>query len=93
MVDTTEVGSCESGVSPYGLYDMAGNVWEWVNDWYDAYPGNTEPNSNYGATYRVLRGGSWSSMVDNLRVSDRLWVNPNDRNDNFGFRCIRGTSR
>jgi formylglycine-generating enzyme required for sulfatase activity len=44
----------------YGLFDMAGNVWEWVNDWYDVYPGGDPGASNsFGNTYRVLRGGSW----------------------------------
>jgi len=58
--DTTRVGSYESGRSPYGLYDMVGNVWEWVSDWYDVYPGGDPGafSADYGQKYRVVRGGS-----------------------------------
>ena len=56
---TSPVGSYPSGASPYGCQDMAGNVWEWVGDWYKSYPGSTNP-FDYTNSYRVLRGGSWS---------------------------------
>ena len=87
--DTSEVGSYESGKSPYGLYDLAGNAWEWVDDWYAAYPGNTIASSYYGATYRVLRGGSWNFNVDFARVSIRYRYNPDSSSSNIGFRCFR----
>ncbi len=87
--DTTEVGSYENGKSPYGMYDMAGNVWEWVSDWYDAYPGNTGSNSGYGTQYRVLRGGSWNYVEINLRASNRSRYAPDLIGSNFGFRCVR----
>ena len=62
--DTNKVGSYPNGASPYGVMDMAGNVWEMVNDWYDhtyydVSPG-TDPQGPEAGTYRVLRGGSWS---------------------------------
>jgi formylglycine-generating enzyme required for sulfatase activity len=70
--ETSPVGSYESGQSFYGAYDMAGNVWEWVDDWYDAYPGNTLEDSNYGTAYKVLRGGSWYDMNEpSLRSANR----------------------
>ena len=54
------VGSYPQCVSPYGVYDMAGNVWEWTDSWYgDAYPGSTFTSDEFGQKFRVLRGGSW----------------------------------
>jgi len=55
---TAPVGSYPTGMSPYGLHDMAGNVWEWVQDWYKSYPGSSSP-FDYTGSSRVLRGGSW----------------------------------
>lgn len=94
--DTTEVGSYLDGVSPYGLHDMAGNVWEWVADWYDSDYYSNSPSSNplgpSSGQYRVLRGGSWVS-VDNLVCSaDRSGGAPDDVYNVVGFRCARGTS-
>jgi len=53
------IGSYSDGVSPYGIYDMAGNVWEWTDSWYDAYPGSDYSSTEFGKKFRVLRGGSW----------------------------------
>jgi len=57
--DSKQVGSYPDGVSPYGVYDMAGNVWEWTDSWYDAYPGSDYTTTEFGKKLRVLRGGSW----------------------------------
>ncbi|HEU0294971.1 MAG TPA: SUMF1/EgtB/PvdO family nonheme iron enzyme [Anaerolineales bacterium] len=91
--DTTPVGSYESGQSPYGVYDMAGNVWEWVNDWYSgtyyqSSPGENPPGPDSGAA-RVLRGGSWDAYAYLVRSADRVWLAPADSHFNVGFRCSR----
>ena len=91
--DTTPVGSYESGKSPYGLYDMSGNVWEWVNDLYsDTYYQNS-PSSNppgpYTGELRVLRGGSWNGDPSFARSTDRFSVSPALANNSWGFRCAR----
>jgi formylglycine-generating enzyme required for sulfatase activity len=92
--DTTKVGSYESGKSPYEVYDMAGNVWEWVNDWYDGAYYQSSPASNplgpSSGTYRVLRGGSWNNFVDyNVRSASRYYGTPDYISVNVGFRCAR----
>ena len=89
---TTPVGSYLGGASPYGALDMAGNVLEWVADWYDEdYYGISpleNPQGPSSGDYRVLRGGAWSSDVWNLRSAYRLWYNPDNWYDNIGFRCV-----
>jgi eukaryotic-like serine/threonine-protein kinase len=90
--DTTAVGSYPAGASPYGTLDMAGNVWEWVNDWwqsnyYSVTPGSNPPGPDTG-TYKGLRGGSWYDVVDYpLRAAMRGDHLPTDRYNNIGFRC------
>lgn len=91
--DTTKVGSYLDGVSPYGIYDMAGNVWEWVSDWYDEKYYESSPSSNPlgpdSGQYRVLRGGSWNNFDVIVRSAIRYWDDPSLTNLIIGFRCSR----
>jgi formylglycine-generating enzyme required for sulfatase activity len=92
--DTTPVGAFEDGKSPYGLYDMTGNVWEWTSSWYLPYPGNKRITENYGEKYKVLKGGSWWDCSFykcgiSAPVFNRSFFNPRTRNESFGFRCAK----
>jgi len=98
--DTAIVGSYPKGVSPYGAYDMAGNVLEWVADWFfstyyrtypiDQWPSNPSgPEDGYA---RVLRGGSWNNRDSNVRSTARYRDDPTFTINSVGFRCARSTS-
>ncbi len=91
---TMPVGSYPKGRSPYGLYDMAGNVWDWTEDWYQPYPGNHEPDDNYGERYKVARGGGFNKCTfygcgSHAPTFNRAFFNPASRMETFGFRCAR----
>ena len=96
--DTSPVGSFEDGKSPYGVYDMAGNVWEWVNDWYDAGYYSDSPLKNpqgpETGQFHVTRGGSWSNVYSGLSSSFRSWnVVPSlAQYGYYGFRCARSAA-
>jgi formylglycine-generating enzyme required for sulfatase activity len=88
------VGALEDGKSPYGIYDMAGNVWEWVSDWYDNDYYKNSPSQNPTGPptggYKVIRGGSWNSNPRTLRSADRYWDPPSFRSLYApGFRCAK----
>ncbi|MCG3146431.1 MAG: Hercynine oxygenase [Gammaproteobacteria bacterium] len=89
--DTSPVGNYPSGKSPYGIYDLAGNVWEWVADWYDSSYYSISPSNNpqgpASGEYRAVRGGSWSFDGLYLRSAYRYGVDPSDSNIYLGFRC------
>ena len=86
------VGSYPEGASWVGALNMAGNVWEWVNDWYDSdYYANSpadDPGGPYSGSSKVLRGGGWNLSPINLRGSQRLHYVPGLSLGSFGFRCV-----
>ncbi len=99
---TMPVDSYPGGVSKFGVYNMAGNVFEWVSDWYqpDYYkqspkhnPQGPEQGYNFAnqGQVRVLRGGSWLAPASSLRTSHRFWNRPenNSYGVGLGFRCAK----
>ena len=91
------VDSLDEGKSPYGIYNMAGNVKEWVDDWYDReyYKEIDEyanPKGPIGGEFKVVRGGSWRDLKGFIYSSFRNNGNPNSRMDDYGFRCARSVS-
>ncbi len=75
---TSDVTKYRNGTGPNKCYDMAGNVWEWTESWYDN-----------GKDFKVLRGGSWGSSAESARCASRNGNHPNNRDTAFGFRCAR----
>jgi sulfatase modifying factor 1 len=85
------VGSYEAGKSPFGAYDMAGNVWEWVNDWYDAHYYEKSPTKNPkgpdSGIKKVIRGAGWQNETPTVRIFTRVDSDLTIRNESTGFRC------
>lgn len=94
--DTTPVMSY--GSNPFGLYDMAGNVYQWCQDWYayNYYDASAlepdQPSGPLQGVYRVLRGGCWKSLKEDMRCSHRHRNNPGAVNGTYGFRCAADVS-
>ena len=91
---TEPVGSYPNGKSPYGLYDMSGNVWEWVDSFYLPHPGNNINRGEYGMDKRVLKGGSWFDCLSygcglSAPTFNRSFFTPEVKNNSFGFRCAK----
>jgi formylglycine-generating enzyme required for sulfatase activity len=90
-VYSSPVGSFPHGVSPYGVYDMAGNVWEWCEDWYDenyySYSPKINPKGPACGENHVLRGGDWSMNKDFTRCAGRFGISPGSMLT--GFRCAK----
>ncbi len=86
---TTKVGSYKKGISPYGCFDMAGNVWEWTADNYLPYPGNKHEDEFYGKERYVLRGGSFMDAKYDAVTTMRSKFTPITDDENVGFRCAK----
>jgi formylglycine-generating enzyme len=92
--DPNDVGSrSPEGDTPEGIADIAGNVSEWVYDWFDYYPEEevTNPKGPATGTYKILRGGGFRDTPDALRATDRVIARPYSRSEGVGFRCARGS--
>ncbi len=91
------VGSYKAGMSPYGVYDMAGNVFEWVADWYDPrYYGKSPAKNPQGpdsGPMKVVRGSGWQSEAPTVRIFTRFGSDPKGRNESTGFRCAATLSK
>lgn len=87
------VQSHPQGRSPYGLHHMAGNAYEWVQDWYaiDYYEGSADrnPTGPEQGQFKVVRGGSWSDLPKYLLAYGRFKLPPDTRNSYTGFRCAK----
>ncbi len=97
----TSVGTYPEGASPYGVFDLVGNVWEWTDSWYLPYPGSTLRKPAFGMKYRVVRGLSFHSLghypggayprvlAVYARAATRSYDPPGERLEDLGFRCVR----
>jgi formylglycine-generating enzyme required for sulfatase activity len=90
---TSPVGTYPNGASPYGVFDMAGNAYEWVADWFDTNYYANSPSSNplgpSNGQFRVLRGGSFGSSDIYVRTTSRWSAKENAVNEYWGFRCAK----
>ncbi len=88
------VDAYKNGVSPYGVYNMSGNVMEWVADWYAAYPESKHESAAFGEEYKVVRGGGWGGdghyAISHLyRSAYRFYLRPTSSFVDLGFRCAK----
>jgi formylglycine-generating enzyme required for sulfatase activity len=87
--DTISVDRLSLGASPYGVLNLSGNVSEWVQDWFQAYPGgNPDATKDFGLTKRVVRGGAYFDGPNNIRTTSRSGLNPESSYSYVGFRCV-----
>ena len=96
MARAQETYQTVDGANGYGLYDMAGNVWEWCNDWYDGsyysatpYP-HVNPRGPTNGSYRILRGGSCYGVSILVRCAYRVKTSPFERYNHHGLRLAAG---
>ena len=88
------IGSYPKDKSPYGVFDMGGNVMEWTRNWYKAYPGNTRKDNRFGEKFKALRGGAFQRaghyFLDAYLFSfARTEADPDGYYENVGFRCVK----
>jgi formylglycine-generating enzyme required for sulfatase activity len=103
IVDVAWYGHSGGGTSGYGtnpvgqkkpnelgIHDMSGNVWEWVNDYYEPYGSDAQidPAGPQNGSFRVIRGGSWNNGAGSCRVSNRNYIAPGSSGGNIGFRLV-----
>lgn len=86
------VGSYKKDKSFYGVYDMAGNVMEWVQNWYEPYPGSDYHSDEFGKKYKVIRGAGWGReghyhLTEFVRGGYRFYLDPDSYHSDLGFRC------
>jgi len=90
---TTPVGSYEAGKSDYGVYDLAGNVSEWIYDWHLAefylFSPKRNPTGPQKGHYKVIRGGNWRNNAEDVKMVYRNATIPSIRNKTLGFRCAQ----
>lgn len=90
------IGSYPQNSSPYGVYDLSGNVWEWVADWYQAYPGSDYKFAEFGKKNRVIRGGGGGeghyALSMFFRGAARSFAKPDTATNDVGFRCARNAA-
>ncbi len=87
---TMPVGSFPEGASPYGVMDMAGNVFEWTSSWFKGYPGSKWEHPLYGEKYKVSRGGGFMSPADPFSLTiSRSSLKPEHKHRTTGFRCAK----
>ena len=92
--ECTPIGARPLTASPYGVHEVAGNVWEWTSDSYRPYSGSAHIDRGYGKEHKVLRGGSWLEVRDEtaeryFRSANRFHTPPDYIASNIGFRCVR----
>ncbi len=90
---TTPIGSYEAGKSDYGVYDLAGNVSEWIYDWHLAefylFSSKRNPTGPQKGQYKVIRGGNWRNNAKDVKMVYRNATIPSIRKKTLGFRCAR----
>ena len=92
----TPVGNFPKNQTPYGGYDMSGNVWEWVDSWYQPYPESTLEREAFGEKNKVLRGGGGGvghyALSVFYRSAARSFAPPTTSSSDIGFRCAKSVS-